>query len=196
MLIKPHLKLVVLRDKDYSGVSRFRYHILEKRYLPDIIHSLKLKNKYLSVYPIPHYLEDILSKIEDRYITGDVSFQLHVPDFSRGHNFLQLKYFYPFYDAYPKKGLGSFILSKSFTEAYEDALKETTPFTIDDYIYINRIEQKIFLPMIKRRGFAEDRTLAPSGTYLCKIGILFRNSEKIINNRILKYLAINTGVSP
>jgi hypothetical protein len=201
MQIKPHLKLVVIRDKDYAHVSKFRYHILEKSYPPDIINILKIKNKFLSVYNIPSYLEDVLNRIEDKYISGDVRFKWHDADFPQGHKFLQLIHFYPFYDAYTNRGLqekgfGSFILSKTFKAVYEDALKETTPYTVDDSIYLNRIEQRIFLPMIKRRGFAENRNLASSGTYFCQIGILFRNSEKIVYDRTLKYLAINTSVSP
>ncbi|MEN6319522.1 MAG: hypothetical protein ABFD82_12295 [Syntrophaceae bacterium] len=73
MPIKPRLKLVVIRDKDYVCVSRFRYYILEKSYPPDIINILKSKNKFLSLYSIPPYLEDILNKMEDKYIAGDVS---------------------------------------------------------------------------------------------------------------------------
>lgn len=201
MLINPRLRLVVIRDKDYVHVSRFRYYILEKIYPPDIINILKSKNKFLSLYSIPPYLEDILNRQEDKYIAGDVRLKWHDADFPRGHNFLQLIHFYPFYDAYTnrnlmEKGLGSFILSKTFTAIYEDALRKTIPFTTDDYLYLNRIEQRIFLPMIKRRGFAEHKNLAPPGTYLCTIEHLYHYSEKIVYDRNLRYLAINTSASP
>jgi hypothetical protein len=65
--IKPLLKLVVIRDKDYVNVSMFRYHILEKSYPPDIINILKIKNKFMSAYNISHS-KTFLTGLNKKYL--------------------------------------------------------------------------------------------------------------------------------
>ena len=60
---------------------------------------------------------------------------------------------------------------------HQDSLSNETPFKESDDIYVKKVSNSI-LPLLVRRGFKEDFTESPIGTYYCSIENAFLESKK------------------
>ena len=171
------LHLVVSRGRNYQDCSFFSYEIMEKATLDSGLDAVNKENKFVSSFPVPNYLEDKIELLVNEKLNSDVKIKWH--DYDTGCYCLELSMFYPF--RYSKniriKGLGSFILSMTLAAVHQDSLNNETPFKKSDDIYVKKVSN-FLLPLLVRRGFKEDLTESPIGTYYCSIEKAFLESKK------------------